>query len=465
MGVTKDTDPSSMASGSSSTEKYYIYSSDAEKTPGESVRIFAPQTNTDKFVSSLKNKVIILEAKPNPVANFDSSDEWSKWFTKFGPTGKLSLRVDDTTAMNIKAFEFEFSDPWSIKFSSSTEALNFSFGPPAAGVDPGRIPVPGISGDGAMLYCGLDRSESSVVKSTVKDLFQYVGLANGISSLPSSLSSSSVTLDERSASKNHNALWFKPSFGLQTTVRLQFQLDIAKLLQDFLNSALSSFEIQTTYVICKKVLVAAEAESGSVGVDQGRVIFSVRCSVRPKDNAAVNMIVGIEFKESSITLTLKLDDQDSLLGILLWLGGLISEDLGFVKDLLTRDSVVEGFNLRRMTIDLETAGNAEKPRLSSFRLDIEVSANFGRGPEQKPVVFLVTYAWTNKGDKLGSIRGQLWTCKHMPKLIETLRRSELTYAQGLTFPRIKTLARILKSGRTCNPSPSHYQQHLSVSPR
>lgn len=411
MSVTTDTDPGSSTAGSSLTEKYRIYSSDAGKTPGESVQILALQTNTDKFVSSLKNKVIVLEEKPNPVANFDSSDEWSKWFTKFGPTGKLSLKVDDTTAMNIQAFEFEFSDPWKIKFSSSTEALNFSFGPPAAGTDPARIPVPGISG--ATLYCGLDPSDNGVVKSTVKILFQYVGLADRVSSLPLSLSSSSVTLDGRSASKNYNALWFNPSFGSQTTARLQFQLDEAKILQDFLNSALPGLEIQTTYVTCKKVLVAAEAESGSVGVDQGQVIFSVQCSVTPKDAPAVNMIVGIELKESTIVLTFKIDDQDSLLGILLWLGGLISGDLRPVKDLLTKDRVVEDFNLRRMTICLETE-NAEEPKLSSFGLDIEVSVNFGLGPEQKPVVFLLTYAWTNEGDKLGSIRGQLWTCKHMP---------------------------------------------------
>lgn len=415
MGVITDTDPESITAGSSSTEKYRIYSSNAGETPGEGVQILALQTNTDKFVSSLKNKVIILEAKPNPVANFDTSDEWLKWFTKFSPTGKLSLKVDDTTAMNIQAFEFEFSDPWNIKFSSSIEALNFSFGAPAAGADLARIPVPGISG--AMLYCGLDPSENGVVKSSVQNLFQYVGLADSVSSLPLSLASSSVTLDVQSANKNYNALWFNPSFGLQTTVRLQFQLDVAKLLQDFLNTTLPGLEIQTTYVICKKVFVAAEAESGPVGVDQGQVIFSVQCSVTPNDTPEVNMIVGIEFKGSSITLTFLLDDEDSLLGILLWLGGLISEDLGSVKDLLTKDSVVEGFNLRRMTIGLEIAGNAEKTILSNFELDIEVSANAGRGPEQKPVVFLLTYAWTSGGDKLGSIQGQLWTCKHMPLLI------------------------------------------------
>lgn len=414
MAVTTDTDPGSITAKGSLTEKYRIYSSDAGETTGEGVQILALQTSTDKFVSSLKNKVIILEAKPNPVANFDSSDEWSKWFKIFGPTAKLSLKVDDTTAMNIQAFEFEFSDPWNIKFSSSTEALNFSFGPPAAGADLARIPVPGISE--TILHCGLNPSENRVVKSSVQSLFQYVGLANRISFLPISLASSSVTLDGQSASKNYNALWFDPSFGSQTTVRLQFQLDVAKLLQDFLSSTLPGLEIQTTYVICKKVLVAAETESGPVGVDQGQVIFSVHCSVTPKDTPAVNMIVGIEFKESSITLTFKLDNQDSLSGILLWLGGLISEDLGPVKDLLTKDSVVESFNLRRITIGLKTAGNVEKPSLSNFRLDIEVSANFGRGLEQKPVVFLLTYAWTN-GNKLGSIQGQLWNCKHMPKLI------------------------------------------------
>lgn len=463
MGLTKDTDSGGIATGSSSSGKYYIYSSDAGKTPGENVQILAPQTSTDKFVSSLKNKVIILEAKPNPVADFDSSDEWSKWFTKFAPTAKLSLKVDDTTALNIQAFECKVTDPWNIKFSSSTDALNFSFGPPAAGAGPARIPVPGLSRDGSMLYCGIDHSEIGVLKSTVKNLFEYVGLADRVSSLPSSLSGSSVTLDGQGASNNHNALWFNPSFSFQTTVRLQFQLDIATLLQDFLNSALPGLEIRTTYVICKKVVVPAEAESGPVSVDQGQVMFSVQCSLTTKGNPVVNMILGIEVKESLIKLTFKLGDQDSLWGILLWLGGLISEDLSSVKDLFTKDKAFEGFNLRQMTIGLETAENTEKPKLSNFKLVIEVSTNFGRGPDLKPVVFLVTYTWTKGGGKLGSIRGQLWTCKHIPKLMETLNRSELTSAQGLTSPWIKTLVHTMKVGRICNPSPSQCQQPLLAS--
>ncbi|MCJ1345798.1 hypothetical protein MMC31_004007, partial [Peltigera leucophlebia] len=404
-----DVKPDKIAAGSSSTEKYYIYSSKAGKTAEESVQVLTPGTNIDNFVSSLKNQVIILEAAPNPIANFDSSDEWSKWLTKFNPTGKFSLKLDGTTAKNIQSFEFEFAAPWNIKFSSSTEALNFSFGPPLeTGAEQARIPVPGISPAGSLLYCGLDL-ETGVLDSTVKEIFEYVGLADRASSLPTSVSSLPVKLGGPNASKKHNALWFNPSLSSQTTVRLQFQLVKVDLFQDFLIPALPGLEIQTADVICKKVLLAAVADAGPVSVDDNRVMFSVQCSVTPKNNPAINMIAGIELQESAIKLTFELVSPNSLSGILLWLKDLIPDEPIPVEDLINKgDDVFKDVNLRRMTIGLESGENAEGPKLSNFGIDIEISANFGQGSDLKPVVFLVTYAWNNRDHEVGSIRGQLW---------------------------------------------------------
>lgn len=455
MAVTTDTDRGRItAGGRSTTEKFYIYSSKAGKSPGESVQVLSRDTNTDKFVSSLKDQVIILEARPDPVGSFDSSDEWSKWLTKFNPTGELSLEVDDTAA--IRSFEFNFTAPWDIKFRSSTDALNFSFGaPPVIGTDKAaRLPVPGVDQEGLMLYCGLVPSQNTVLKSTVRDLFDYVGIAGIVPSLPYDLPSWSVSLDMSNASEKHNALWFNPSFGSQTTVRLQFRLDAEGILQELLNFALPGLKIQTADVICKKVLIAAEAETGPIGVDQGHVMFSVKCFVVPPDNHAVNMIAGIEFRKLDILLTFRLDSKDSLSGILHWLGGLISDELGFVKDLLNKDDLFEYFELRRMTIGLDTTEDAEKPKLSHFGIDIEVSATFGRGSDLKPVVFLVTYIWTEEGSRMGSIRGQFWNCEHIPISAHgnNQRISELTDAQGLTCVMILTLARTSKIGLTCNPS-------------
>lgn len=427
MGTTKGTNRSSITAGNSSKpdtdKKYYVYSSKAGKNPGATVQVLTPDTNTDKFVSSLKDQVIILEATPNPVADFDASDEWSKWLTKFDPKGKFSLKVDDTATKNIQSFEFKFTSPWDMTFSSSTAALNFSFGAPAElEAEQARMPVPGLDQDGSMLYCGLDVSQTGVLTSTVKEIFEYAGLAAMVSFLPSSVSGLSITLDAPNASKQHNAMWFKPSFGSQTTVRLQFKVDVAQTLQDLLKDAIPGFKIQSADAICKKVLVKGETTTGPVGVEQGQVMFTVECSVKPKDSSAVNMIAGIEFQESAITLTFQLGSLDSssaessdpLSGILLWLGGLISDDLGFIKDLLNKDSVFKHINLRRMTIGLDTSENTEKPTLSKFGIDIEVSATFGQGSDLKPVVFLVTYTWTSQGGKLGFIRGQLWNCKQIP---------------------------------------------------
>lgn len=185
---------------------------------------------------------------------------------------------------------------------------------------------------------------------------------------------------------------------------MQFQLDIVNLFQDFLIPAIPGLEIQTAGLICKKVLVAAEAEAGPIGVDENLVIFSVQCSVTPTENPAVSMIAGIRLQESAITLTFELISPECLSGIFLWLKGLISNELLPVEDILRKDDVFKAFNLRRMIIVLESAKNAARPKLSNFEIDIEVSANFGQGSDLKPVVFLVTYIWTDKGDKIGSLR-------------------------------------------------------------
>ena len=97
MGVSPDID---RTPGNSSTAEieaastddiYYIYSSKAGKTPEGNVCILSQGTNTDQFVSSLKNQANILEAAPDPVATFDSSDEWSKWLTKFDGQASRAL--------------------------------------------------------------------------------------------------------------------------------------------------------------------------------------------------------------------------------------------------------------------------------------------------------------------------------------------------------------------------------------
>lgn len=395
--------------------KYHIYSSKAGKKPGASVHILSPDTSTDRFVSSLKNKVIILKTTPNPAAAFDSSDEWSKWLTKFYPKGKpkFSLRMDDARA-KIQSFEFNFTAPWDMVFSSSSDALNFSFGAPApVGANPARIPAPGLYREDSILVCGLDPSKTGVMKSTVGDLFDYVGLDRTVLH---KLAKLSVELVPTEANEKRNALWFNPPFDSQTTVRLQFKLTEAGKLQDVLAFALPGFAIQAADAICKKVLVAAETERGPKGVDTGRVMFEVKCSVTSKDDEpAINMIAGIEFQKSAITLTFQLDSPGVLSGIFRWLEGLIPDSLGAVKGLLEKDGIFKNTNLRRITIVLDTATNdSDKPKLSSFRIDIEVSATFGQGPDSKPALFLATYNWAKGGGKLGFIRGQFWNCKHMP---------------------------------------------------
>lgn len=416
MSLTTDPDrgallaSSSLAASDTST-KYYIYSSSSGQSSSSTVQVLAAGTNTDNFVSQLPNQVIILSSTPNLTSTFDSTDLWYQWMSKFDPAGTFSLTVDNATDKKIQSFQFKFTSPWDVTFSSSADALLYSFGT-QQGTDGARVPVPGLPSDGSLLYCGLDASKTGTLTSTVKGLFSYAGLPGMASFLPSSIADMSVTLDASKASEKHNALWFNPSFHMQTTVRLQFGIDAAGQLQTVLNDALPGFSITSADAIVKKVLMSAVTEKGPMGLDQGQVFFSLVCSVKPKDSSAVDMVAGVECRESGFSLTFQMNSSDALPKILAWLAGLISDDLGIVQDILKKDQVFDdSVYLRMMKVCLDTSEDPKKPTLASFEIDIEVKANFGKGSDGKAVVFLVTYSWSRDGGKLGSIRGQLWNCK------------------------------------------------------
>jgi hypothetical protein len=119
--------------------------------------------------------------------------------------------------------------------------------------------------------------------------------------------------------------------------------------------------------------------------------------VTPKKSDPVNTTAGVEFRESAIMLNFRLDSPDTLSGILVWLGGLISDDLaGFIQSILNKDGVFPKFSLRRMNIGLDTSETAEKPSLSSFAIDIEASANFGQGSDLK-TARLSAYIYLDQG--------------------------------------------------------------------
>ncbi|KAG4218521.1 hypothetical protein PC116_g32999, partial [Phytophthora cactorum] len=155
---------------------YYIYASSAEQTPSDNVNVLDEGSPVDTFVAALNDgKVIILSEKPSPKASFDDSDETKKWFQELDSTatGSLTLASD---LKDIESFELQFTQPWPLVFSSASDVLLFTFGPPADGSNTSRIPPPGVDAEGNMLTFGLDFTQLSGIPSAkLSDLFAYAG--------------------------------------------------------------------------------------------------------------------------------------------------------------------------------------------------------------------------------------------------------------------------------------------------
>ncbi|KAK5996411.1 hypothetical protein PT974_01745 [Cladobotryum mycophilum] len=401
---------------------YYIYASSASQQPSQTIKVLSSGSSTDKFVGALKNKVIILSSAPSPTASLDSSDETQSWFQKLDATGSLSL---DSSGQQIENFVFTISTPWSLTFSSASDVLLFTFGTSsaAAGGDTGsRIPAPGINSVGDMLTCGLDFTQTDEIDTALKNLFTYAGVGDMIDDLPSAMSDLPVKLQKPTStdSPKRNALWFVPGADLQTTIRLQFQIPAFNTLQDLLGTSLKGFTVTSADVICKKKTILATTEEGDAPMELGEVAFSIECSVQAgtAGATAVAMAAGLEFLSTGINITFTFLSQNPLTGLLQWLAWLIGDDTleSFVTDALNKEEngtkLLPDFTLRRMTIGLETVTDPETPTLSTIAFDIEVSANFGGGDTASPVVFLLSYNWSNELGGFGTLDGQLWNSKN-----------------------------------------------------
>ena len=394
---------------------YFIYASDAGKSEGEDVHVLLAGSDTDKFISSLPSNGIFLNSKPDASAIFDSTDLWAQWMNNFDANGQLSLAWDDQVSKNIQSFQYQF--PFSsakVTFSSTAECINNAFGPltTIGGPLQTKIPVPGIGTNGDILYYGLDTAGMSTLSSTVADLFTYANVADLIDLLPAALSGASVSLDPTKAFKQRDALWVRPSFGFQTTVRFSFQLDNYQLLQDLLTKALPGLALPTVSVVCKKVLTAGTTASGTATFTTGSVVFYANGNIHPPSGSNVELSASVELSGNEISLTFLITGNDALDGILSWLGNLISSDLGkSVQDLLGKDGVFGSANLRRVRLSLE-AHDPANPALSSFGFDVEVPANFGQDDTNKQqVTFLLSYFYSKDTGPLGMLSGQFWPGK------------------------------------------------------
>ncbi|KND88092.1 hypothetical protein TOPH_07323 [Tolypocladium ophioglossoides CBS 100239] len=400
---------------------YYIYASSAGQPPSENVHVLAGGSSTDMFVETLNDaKVITLSSKPSPTASLDSTDETNQWIQKLDSTATSSITADDSK--NIESFEFQLTQPWSLTFSSASDVLLFTFGPPSGGGATSRIPPPGIDATGKMLTLGLDFERTADISGNkLKDLFTYAEAAGMADYIPSELLDLAVMLkNPGQGDPKRNALWYVPTSSKRIAMRLQFQVPSFGPLQDFLGGTLKGFTLKSTDIVFTKDMMLAATESGQKPFFQGSVTFSVECSVKGDGSTdpEVLMTAGIELSESSVSLTFMFESKDPLTGILKWLASLIGDDSleSLVDDILNKKEngakVFPDFTMRRMTVSLDTK-DPKRHKLSSFSFDIEVSANFGRGSSSNPVVFLISYNWDRITGGFGRLVGQLWNAKDL----------------------------------------------------
>ncbi|KAA8647060.1 hypothetical protein EYZ11_008797 [Aspergillus tanneri] len=391
---------------SPANNNFYIYSSDATIDPGKEHQVLTKGTPIDTFVSNLKDKVIILTAKPTApdrVANFDASDKWLQWFSHLNtqPSGFVfSLKEDDQT--NIQSFQFSFTAPWRVTFSSSSDALIYSFGP-KTGSSPAqpRVPVPGINGK--VLCCGLDPTQQGTLSGTIGDVLDFTKLKSLAASIPKAIVDSELRLNLSAAQNQRNALWLTPALGLETVMRLQFEFVNLAAVQQFLSDL---FTIHTAGLVCNKVLGAFGTAEPPTVVDKSYVMFQMNCEIKPESHPSVMVIAGIKFQGSAMMVIFKPKSNDPLTGILAWLAQLsgVAQD---VEGIFKESSAFEDtLKLRRVKLGFTIEAQTGKRTLNSFRADIEAQAKFGR--DSNPVVFLISYTWS-KGAGVGTLQGQLWT--------------------------------------------------------
>ncbi|KAI1426137.1 hypothetical protein F5Y12DRAFT_310178 [Xylaria sp. FL1777] len=391
---------------------YYIYASAAGESPDDNVYVLAEGTSTDTFVATLNDdKVIVLSSTPSPTASFDSTDETIKWVQQLDSAATGSVTVDGTG--NIESFALQLTQPWPLTFSSASDVLLLTFGPPS-GQGSNRIPPPGIDVDGQMLTLGLETADITGV--TVRDLFVNAEAAGMTDYVPSELLDMTVNLsDFEQGDPKRNALWYVPGSSRRVVMRLQFQAPSFDQLQDIFETALKGLVIKSTDFILSKDMISAETESGQMPLFQGSVAIGVECSVKGDgpDDPEVLTTAGIELSESAMSMAFRFQSENPLTGIIKWVASQIGDDTleSLIDGLLNKQEngtkLFPEFTLRTMTVTIDT-NDPNQRKLSSLSFDIEVAASFGGGSSSKPAVFLISYIWDRVLGGLGQLTGQFW---------------------------------------------------------
>ncbi|KAJ1323716.1 DUF6603 domain-containing protein [Microdochium nivale] len=420
--------------------KYYICSSKAAR-PSDGADYTALDANANKdvdiFVGLLRDGQLVLKSKPaaasaspggaeeKDTVPLDAEDGTAVWFRTVGGEA-TSVHVTVAGASNkLDSLSIQIAEPWSLTFSSDAAMLNAAFGPRVPAILDGkdRIPAPGVGflvPEGFMTLCcalDLDKTDLRDVTSTVQGLADYVGLTGTIPTVFASLQVN-MSKDLALSHPSRNALWFEPGYSNRTTIRLLFSLTRLGELEGYLQNALGDrFFLDkdpatAAHVVCKKVIVAAEFDTGPGTVDQGSMALSMTAGIT---GTGVKMALAIEFWEDSLTLTITITLRKPELkaafdDICAWLAELSGVDIGTeIKTLRDKDTLFGVLLPRRISVDLGFADKSGKPSLDSFGFDLEVPATFGTyNAEDGPVLFLLSYSWARGSGGFGTLSGKLW---------------------------------------------------------
>ncbi|KAE8381121.1 hypothetical protein BDV26DRAFT_289824 [Aspergillus bertholletiae] len=443
------------ASTHATDELFHIYLS-SEKDKKDPYLEVDDGTNSGTFISQLPDKTIITTGPPDPnvAIELHSDDKWVEWLKNVDDTGKYTLTIkpkkekrgekpeggkEDDKKTEVKQFDFEFSTPTTLKFSSESLVLNKAFGDAAKDIE-----EPGFADP--RLYLGL--KESGQTEIPLATAWAYTGLAEA--SIPKFLKGLQVKPDSKLAPGHRNALWFNPEASSRVTVRLVFNLGNLGTLNSL---GLSDLKINFTEadLVCRKVVSTGKAGGKTVSVKQGNAALSIGC----KFGQDLEVQGVMEFAEDTISMTLLSKSKNPIQGALSWLAGLLElqdDELGFVTKLFNQDPFKD-VRFRRIKVVFDTEENV---KLSSFRLDVQVSASIGQDPtSENKTLFLLSYTYSSSVSGLGTIRGELWQASGIKN--PTLNPTYETWTDLEPFPATTPLLplqiKYLIPGRTIDDIP------------
>ncbi|KAF8535596.1 hypothetical protein BDD12DRAFT_892287 [Trichophaea hybrida] len=407
------------SSSSSSENAYHIYASNSGQSSSDKAQVLPDKIgpgrfNIDAFVGKLKNKELVLSSKPaageQSTTPLDSSDEWLKWLTEIDtPTTKIevvaAMPKTEGETIDIKSFKITLNKPGEgLVFSSAPDVLSFGF-------DPSRVPASGListDSENQILLCGLNPS-SPAVTTSVKALFEFVGLETIVKGLPNELPGIEAKLEPAKVVRKRNALWFDANTDYRTTCRLEFTItgDALTKFEELLKSGVPDFKIGSLVAVARRQVTAGQTASGQIPVEQGKLIFSLDCTIQPKRKPEIKLAAGIEFNPNTALLTLKVLTRDALARTVEWLAGLVGIQIDIVDWLQKNTNVFSHFQLHRITLALDTSVLG-KTTVSAAWLHVEVDAKIGKSSNDESVVFLLMYGWNRRAPGFGTFIGSLW---------------------------------------------------------